>query len=122
MIKTRGLEHVHFIVGDAERSLRFYQQVFGAEESFRLAPKRMVFLKIPRTGSAIVLHESEDASERAGKRGGIDHVGLPVEAADLAPAVDEVERAGGRLIERGEHAPGVPYAYVADPDGNVIEL
>jgi catechol 2,3-dioxygenase-like lactoylglutathione lyase family enzyme len=41
-------------------------------------------------------------------------------------AVDEivrqVERAGGKLLRRGEHAPGVPYVYFADPDGYVIEI
>jgi len=30
--------------------------------------------------------------------------------------------AGGRLVRRGEHAPGVPFAYVSDRDGYVIEL
>jgi len=30
--------------------------------------------------------------------------------------------AGGRLVARGEHAPGIAFAYVADPDGYVIEL
>jgi hypothetical protein len=33
-----------------------------------------------------------------------------------------VERAGGRLLRRGEFAPGLPYAYVADPDGYEIEI
>jgi predicted enzyme related to lactoylglutathione lyase len=42
--------------------------------------------------------------------------------ADLDEAVREVERAGGRVVERGEHAPGYPYAYLADPDGYVFEL
>ena len=27
-----------------------------------------------------------------------------------------------RLVNRGEHAPDAPYAYVADPEGYVIEL
>ena len=31
-------------------------------------------------------------------------------------------RAGGTLVKRGEHAPGVPFAYIRDPDGYVIEL
>lgn len=30
--------------------------------------------------------------------------------------------AGGALIDKGEHAPGIPYAYVSDPDGYVIEI
>jgi catechol 2,3-dioxygenase-like lactoylglutathione lyase family enzyme len=33
-----------------------------------------------------------------------------------------VVAAGGHLVERGEHTPGVPYAYVEDPDGYLIEL
>ena len=37
-------------------------------------------------------------------------------------AITEVERAGGRLVSRGERAPGETYAYVEDPDGYVIEL
>ena len=37
-------------------------------------------------------------------------------------AIDEIEAAGGRLVKRGQHAPGVPFAYVKDPDGYTIEL
>ncbi len=47
--------------------------------------------------------------------------GSPI-PAELEAAIAEVTAAGGSLIERGEHAPGRPYAYVADPDGHVIEL
>jgi catechol 2,3-dioxygenase-like lactoylglutathione lyase family enzyme len=32
MIETEGLMHIHFIVRDIERSLRFYQQVFGMQK------------------------------------------------------------------------------------------
>jgi hypothetical protein len=31
-------------------------------------------------------------------------------------SVQQIEQAGGKLLRRGEHAPGVPYAYFADPD------
>ena len=43
-------------------------------------------------------------------------------AGEFDLAIDEVEAAGGRLIKRGEHAPGVPFAYVKDLDGYTIEL
>ncbi len=46
MIKTQGLTHIHLVVRDLERSLRFYQDVFGMEERFRDGP-RMVFLNTP---------------------------------------------------------------------------
>jgi predicted enzyme related to lactoylglutathione lyase len=40
----------------------------------------------------------------------------------LDAAVEDVVRAGGRVVQRGEHAPGLPFAYVTDPDGNMLEL
>jgi catechol 2,3-dioxygenase-like lactoylglutathione lyase family enzyme len=35
MIRTRGLTHIHLMVRDLDRSLTFYQRVFGLEERFR---------------------------------------------------------------------------------------
>ena len=43
---------------------------------------------------------------------------LPITTTPFA----DVERAGGKILERGEHAPGVPFARIADPDGNVFEI
>ena len=61
--------------------------------------------------------------DKAGAPGGIDHFGFRLtDKTSLDAAIDEVERSGGRLIDRGEHAPGRPYAYVTDPDGYMIEL
>jgi len=40
----------------------------------------------------------------------------------LSLAVAEAERAGGRLLRRGELAPGFPFACAADPDGYEIEI
>jgi hypothetical protein len=41
---------------------------------------------------------------------------------DLDNAINEVVAAGGTLKRRGEFTPGMPFAYVADPDGYEIEL
>lgn len=120
MIRTQGLTHVHLIVADLDRSLRFYTGVFGMEEQFREEPS-MVFLSTPGSADSITLNQ-QPGDPRIGS-GGVDHIGFRlVDKADLDSAVREVEAAGGRLIERGEHAPGAPYAYVADPDGYMIEL
>ena len=119
MIRTRGLYHLHLVVRDLERSLRFYREVFGLEEQFREGPT-MVFLRPPGTTDTITLNQS---SEAAGKAGGVDHFGFRLaDKSQLDAAIEEVERAGGRLLRRGEHAPGVAFAYVCDPDGYVIEL
>ena len=45
-----------------------------------------------------------------------------MKAADIDAAVEEVKRAGGKLVKRGEFAPGCPFAYVHDPDGYEIEI
>ena len=121
MIRTQGLTHLHIVVADLDRSLRFYTGVFGMEEQFRDGPS-MVFLRTPGAADSITLNEQPD-DVRAGQRGGIDHVGFRrADDQDLDDAIRQVEAAGGRLVQRGEHAPGVEFAYVADPDGYLIEL
>ena len=48
---------------------------------------------------------------------------MPDRSADgVDAAVERVKAAGGRVLDRGEHAPGVHYAYVADLDGYAIEI
>jgi catechol 2,3-dioxygenase-like lactoylglutathione lyase family enzyme len=103
-------------VANIERSVRFYGDVLGATESFRVG-EGLVFLKLP-SGRGVIALDGRPEKERNPR-----HFGLAVEdSADLDGAVASVLSSGGSLIERGEHAPGVSYAYVADPDGNVFEL
>jgi catechol 2,3-dioxygenase-like lactoylglutathione lyase family enzyme len=122
MIRTRGLTHIHLVVRELERSLRFYKSVFGMQERFRDGPK-LVFLNTPGSVDLITLNEDPAEARLAGVNAGVAHFGFRLtNAADLDAAIAEVEAAGGRLIRRGEHSPGVPFAYVEDPDGYVIEL
>ena len=119
MIETEGLTHIHLFVSDLDRSLRFYCGVFGFQEMYRDGPA-MVFLRPPSRPDTITLNE---VPEKAGAPGGVDHFGFRlIDNANLDRAIDEVERAGGRLVERGDRAAGGAYAYVTDPDGYMIEL
>jgi catechol 2,3-dioxygenase-like lactoylglutathione lyase family enzyme len=64
-----------------------------------------------------------DEPSGAGEQGGIPHFGFRlVSPGDIDAAVEEVERAGGKLRRRGEFCPGCPYAYVTDPDGYEVEI
>jgi catechol 2,3-dioxygenase-like lactoylglutathione lyase family enzyme len=124
MIETAGLTHIQLLIADLDRSLHFYREVFGLQEKFREGSD-MVFLSTPGSRDLITLHLNRDATQasRVGQMGGISHFGFRlVDHSKLDEATAAVERAGGRLIHRGEHAPGFPFAYVADPDGYVIEL
>ena len=119
-IKTQGLTHLHLLVSDIQRSLRFYQGAFGMEVQF-WEGEAMVFLGTPGANDMLTLRQAMDGE--AVSRGSVDHFGFRLAAeADLDMAVDQVIRAGGALIGRGEHEPGHPYAYVSDPDGYHIEL
>src|SRR5512134_3891660 len=121
MIRTQGLTHIHLVVRDLERSLRFYQGVFGMEERFRGGPG-MVFLNTPGSQDLITLNEDPAEAQLAGVNGGVAHFGFRLaDRGALDTAIAEVEAAGGKLVRRGEHSAGVPFAYVEDPDGYVIE-
>jgi catechol 2,3-dioxygenase-like lactoylglutathione lyase family enzyme len=122
MIRTQGLSHIHLVVRDLERSLGFYQSVFGMEERFRDGPK-MVFLNTPGSNDLVTLNEDPAEMRLAGVNGGVAHFGFRLaDTQDLDAAISQVEAAGGKLVRRGEHAPGAAFAYVEDPDGYVIEL
>ena len=121
MIRTKGLTHIHLAVRNMKRSVRFYRTAFGMKVTFKIGTK-MVFLNTPGSRDVITLHEDGDLEDVAGTSGGISHFGFELMKMNLDAAISEAEKAGGKLLERGEHAPGVPYVYVADPDGYVIEL
>jgi catechol 2,3-dioxygenase-like lactoylglutathione lyase family enzyme len=120
MIATQGLTHINLLVADVARARVFYETVFGLEEMFREGPG-LVFMRPPGTRDTITLQQRADGAPSGA--GGIDHFGFRLaDANQLDRAVEEVVAAGGALLERGEHEPGRRYAYVADPDGHVIEL
>jgi catechol 2,3-dioxygenase len=121
MIKTCGVTHIHLVVKDIQRSLDFYQKVFGMEVKF-WAGDSLVFLNTPGSKDLITLHQSE-GDEPTGTSGGILHFGFELKnRAELENAISEVVAAGGSLKKRGEFTPGMPFAYVSDPDGYEIEL
>jgi lactoylglutathione lyase len=120
MIKSRGLNHINLNVSDIQRSLKFYRDAFGLEVKF-WEGRRMVFLGSPGARDLITLCQV-DEGEPVGS-GGVSHFGFALGRKEqLDESVEQIERAGGKLLSRGEHAPGVPYAYFADPDGYVIEI
>jgi catechol 2,3-dioxygenase-like lactoylglutathione lyase family enzyme len=118
MVKTHGLTHIALAVRDAERSLRFYNQVFGVVEVFR----QQGFIQAQTPGSRDVL-VFEESGERVGEVGGVAHFGFRlVDPADIDAAASEVERSGGKVLSRGDFVPGEPYLFAADPDGYVVEI
>ena len=117
-VKTHGLSHVALAVTDLDRTLAFYRSVFGVKEYFRDETTVQVLGPGPFDVLAF-----EKRPTGAGAPGGIIHFGFRLKRPeDIDIAVAAVENAGGTLSSRGEFAPGLPYAFVHDPDGYEIEI
>lgn len=122
-IETLGIRHVHLMVADHGRSVSFYRDVFGMEVDFE--DGRILFLRSPNRHDDLALHlaVTDDEKARVGLLGGFEHFGITVkDRARLDECIALVIAAGGALVDKGEHAPGIPYAYITDPDGYVIEI
>ncbi len=118
-MRHRGLRHLHLVVRDLDRSVRFYEQAFGMQVLHRRP--EMVFLQTPGVAEALTLKREESAP--VGQNGGVDHFGFPLEdPSELDAAIEEVVRAGGALLEKGNLEGGIPTAFVTDPDGYRIQI
>jgi catechol 2,3-dioxygenase-like lactoylglutathione lyase family enzyme len=118
MIKTHGLSHIALSVVDLDLSLAFYRSVFGVREYFRDDSTVQVLGPGPHD---VIAFEKRPAN--AGKPGGIIHFGFRLtRPEDIDAAVAAVAAAGGTILSQGLFAPGLPYAFVRDPDGYEIEI
>lgn len=118
MIETYGLTHIALAVQDLDRSLAFYNTVFGMVEVYRGED----FVQAQTPGSRDVLVFKKDTAN-AGQSGGVIHFGFRlVDPGAIGQAAEEVERAGGQIRSRGEFCPGEPFLFVSDPDGYEVEI
>ena len=117
-VKTHGLTHIALAVRDPQRSLRFYQAVFGVIPVY----EERDFVQAQTPGSRDVL-VFERKGRRAGKPGGVAHFGFRLRrAADITRALEAIQAAGGRIRDHGEFVPGEPYVFFRDPDGYEVEI
>jgi catechol 2,3-dioxygenase-like lactoylglutathione lyase family enzyme len=120
-IRAEGFNHLHINVRDLKRSIHFYEAAFGLKVSFS-AGDDLIFMVPPASEHSLALH-LVGADEPVGLAGGgLQHFGFKLDRGDHDLVIEQVERAGGRLVSRGKHDGKYPYAYVSDPDGYVIEL
>ena len=118
MVRTHGLSHIALAVVDPDRSLAFYRSVFGVREYFR---NESTIQALGPGQYDVLAFEKRPAG--AGAPGGIIHFGFRLtRPEDIVAAVAAVESAGGMVTSCGEFAPGLPYAFVRDPDGYEIEM
>ncbi len=117
-MKHHGLTHVALAVRDVRRSLAFYRKVLGVVAVYE--EEDSIQAQTPGTHDVLVF---ERDPRRAGKRGGVAHFGFRlVKPVPVATIVRRVRRGGGKVLSKGEFAPGLPFVFFADPDGYEVEV
>lgn len=117
-VPTHGLTHVALGVADVDRSFAFYESVFGMVAVYR--DQKFVQAQTPGARDVLVFERAESS---VGQSGGVAHIGFRLtDPAAIRRAAEEVERAGGTVLEQGEFVPGEPYLFARDLDGYVVEI
>ncbi|GAC1376364.1 MAG: lactoylglutathione lyase [Acidimicrobiales bacterium] len=123
-MKAKGIFHLHLVVSDMQRSVDFYTKVFGmVDTGFRDRDEPdLVFLVTPGSGDLLTLNPAVALQDRVGVNAGVEHFGIKLDDMDYDAWVCEVEKHGGSVVSRGTFPHGLPFLYIADPDGYHIEL
>jgi catechol 2,3-dioxygenase len=125
---VRELGHLVLYVENAERSARFYREVLGWHQILPAAGEpvgQVAAFSGGRTHHELLLIQVGPGAEPIpnGRRLGLYHFGLRVGDTDeeLRAALHRVESAGGTVLGMSDHT--VTHSvYIADPDGNEVEL
>jgi len=130
-MEVKELGHLVLYVHDLERSAAFYRdvlgwrQILGGPDSPLPFPAAAFSAPGGRTHHELLLIEvGPDAAEQPpGRRVGMYHFGLKVGDSDdeLREALARLEESGTTIVGSSDHT--VTHSlYIADPDGNEIEL
>ncbi|MEW6324037.1 MAG: VOC family protein [Nitrospirota bacterium] len=142
-MKAHYLGHVVFYVKDLKRSLAFYRDLLGFQEIGRAFGGAAAALTSGRTHHELLLIEVGDASLNVGARAeseerppmpprpgppqgdrlGLYHIGIKMGDSldELRSAKNELEKAGVAIEGMSDHTVSQSL-YLADPDGNGVEL
>jgi catechol 2,3-dioxygenase-like lactoylglutathione lyase family enzyme len=138
-MRTSANDHTAVRVSDMDRAIAFYEAAFGARALTRPfliegeLPEAMfggtpgVSFRLCHLAFATGMielfelqHPREPAAALPGWRAGIMHVGFQVD--DVRASAARVLEAGGQLIVEVRQWGAHELCFVADPDGNVIEI
>jgi catechol-2,3-dioxygenase len=132
-MEVKELGHVVLYVRNVERSAAFYRDVLGWRQ-ITPAPGRPSPIPLPvaafnapsgRTHHELLLIEvGEDAAALPqGRRVGLYHFGLKIGDSDdeLREALHRLQETGTPILGASDHT-ATHSLYIADPDGNEIEL
>ncbi|MEK6684534.1 MAG: VOC family protein [Nitrospirota bacterium] len=124
LLSLRGLRHLALRVMDMARARKFYQGLLGMTVVWEPDAENVYLTSGCDNLALHLLPEEERGGFDPGKGQAMDHLGFIVESPD---AVERYERrmreAGVRIVKPFKrHRDGSSSFYMADPDGNVIQI
>ena len=122
------LDHVGIKVTDLDRSVKFYQDVFGFEalERRRIGPDTdSVALKVG-VNLILLLHHPGYTTRNPEDPAGVDHFALSFDGAEWERLARRTREWGVRFWAEYDRVQGAtgwgPCQYILDPDGTQIEI
>jgi catechol 2,3-dioxygenase-like lactoylglutathione lyase family enzyme len=119
-----GFDHVHIHCGDLEKSVKYFQDLFGGREVSRGELQGFPLVRMEVNGMTVALRGVDPKANHfeagTGKRG-LDHFGFKVD--DMEKTLRELRQKGAEIIGEPKVSPlGLKYAFIDGPEGIKIEL
>jgi catechol 2,3-dioxygenase-like lactoylglutathione lyase family enzyme len=126
MLQSFGLSHIQITVSDLEKSMRFYEKLFGMKELFRIPQANTVMMQTPGTHEVFTINGNPKHAQDIGKMAGIAHFGFRLkEPIAVNALIEMIIEAGGTEIEHGTRMAGdepETWLFTKDPDGYDVEI
>ena len=119
----RGLRHLALRVSDMGTARSFYEGLLGLAVVWQPDPEN-VYLTSGTDNLALHLMSPEDRAAYNPVGQALDHFGFVVDSSEAVRDLESRMKAGGVRIVRPykRHRDGSVSFYMADPDGNVIQI
>lgn len=123
LLSLRGLRHLALRVSDMGAARAFYQKLLGMTVAWEPDPEN-VYLTSGCDNLALHLMSEEDRRAFTPVGQSLDHFGFIVESAEAVEGYERrMREAGVRIVKPFKrHRDGSSSFYMADPDGNVIQI
>jgi catechol 2,3-dioxygenase-like lactoylglutathione lyase family enzyme len=123
LVSVKALSHVAVRVTDLARAIAWYEAVLGYDV-FRSGPAPTPDRTPHAMGliGGVTLELLESASAVSPGPNAVGIIGLSLTVADVAAALEAVKAAGHKPLSGVIAAEDWKVAFLADPDGNIVEL
>ena len=128
---STGFNHIGTLTTDMNRSVRFYEDAFGAEVRGEVLPRENhPWMKIVDIGGGAALNIFEVPADdiigerrRQGHRGAVDHFALAVDSrATLEKMKERLTAAGAQEVGDVQQLGPTLSLFFRDPDGMELEV